>query len=192
MEFLDSDPTTTANLHPLAVNTPPVEAQETRRLLRLPLGHQDTGHQDTALVPLEQITEIIKLNLTDILPVPEMPRCVLGICNWRGEMLWLIDFNDIAGYPSAFLQPSETQQVIGMVVQMHQQMLGMAVPAVSDVEQHDLQQLQPAVPGLFSAHLLPLVLGILPESCDPVLNLHAITQCPLWKNYQGKGGAFSV
>lgn len=148
-----------------------------QRLLRISL-----NHQDNALLPLEQITEILQVNVTDVLSVPELPECVLGICNWRGEILWLVDLCQVSGYPSPFQQEPLPPSIFSVIVRVNQQAIGVGVPAVSEVELHDLKQLQPIVPGLVSPGLLPLVWGLLPECNDPVLNIKAIAEYPLWKN----------
>lgn len=151
------------------------------RLLRFPL-----GIQDSVLLPLEQIAEILQIDVTEILPIPEMPNCILGIGNWRGEMLWLLDFNNFVGYPSLLqLQPTSTAIAI-IVVQINHQSLGLAVQQVNDIELHDLQQLQAVPFGLFPPDLLPLIQGILPGCSDAVLDLQAIIHCPLWKKHQEK------
>jgi positive phototaxis protein PixI len=139
------------------------------------------GAQDSAIVPLEQITEILHIEIAKILPVPEMPSCVLGICNWQGEMLWIIDFCAFAGYSP--LQPDSASPFLAViVVQVNHYSVGIGVPEISDIEFHDLQRLQPVVPGLFPPGLLPLILGLLPEHNNVVLNLKAIADCPIWKN----------
>ncbi|HBL14065.1 MAG TPA: chemotaxis protein [Cyanobacteria bacterium UBA11162] len=193
--------TSLITLDPLSLEPLPPETGE--RLLRFPL-----GSKDTALLPLEQIAEIIRVNGGEILPVPEMPTCVLGICNWRGEMLWLIDLNHLMGYPSLSLQGSFSpmamviqvnHQLQGMgseewgvesgvddkLIPHNQQSLGLVVQHVNDIELHDLHQLQPAAPGLFPPRLLPFILGSLPGENSTVLDVNAIAQCPLWQIYRG-------
>ena len=150
-----------------------------QRLLRFPL-----GSEDSALLPLEQIVEIFKVNVGEILPVPEMPDRVLGICNWRGEMLWLIDLNHLVGCPSLFRQTPVLEPLVVMVVKVNGQSAGLVVAQVHDIELHDLQQLQPAAPGLFPPKLLPFVLGALRGGNGTVLNVTAITQFPLWQIHQ--------
>lgn len=166
------------------LNLDPLPPETGERLLRFPL-----GVKDTALLPLEQIAEIIRVNVGEILPVPEMPTCVLGICNWRGEMLWLIDLNYLLGYPSLLLPASAF--AIAMVIQFSAQVggdrkqpLGLVVHHVNDIELQDLQQLQPAAPGLFPPRLLPFILGSLPGDQGMVLDINAIANCPLWQIYQ--------
>lgn len=151
-----------------------------QRLLRFPL-----GQEDSALLPLEQIAEVLRINATEILPIPEMLNGVLGICNWRGEMIWLVDLNHLVGYSSPLVPDQEFISFMVIVVQMDDQAIGLAVQQVDDIELHDLHQLQPAIPGIFSPSLLPFVRGVLPEVKGAVLDAAAIIQCPLW---QQKGG----
>lgn len=155
----------------------PLPPKTQERLLRFPL-----GEQDSVLLPLNQITEILSVDLGEVLLIPEMPRCVLGICNWRGEMLWLIDLNDFVGY-SSLLQQEQLSSFTVIVIQSNQQAVGLAVPQVNEIELHDLQPLQPPPIGLFSPELLPLVQGILSGSSDAVLDLQSLIHCPLWKKH---------
>ncbi|WP_088894110.1 chemotaxis protein CheW [Leptolyngbya ohadii] len=173
----------------------PPETRE--RLLRFVL-----GNQDSVLLPLEQIIEVLKVEFSDVLPIPEMPRSVLGICYWRGEMLWLIDFNHFVSYSSPVQQGQCLSQFNVIVAETRgessqqansqqvnsqqansQQAIGLIVTQVQEIELHDLQQLQPAPIGLFSPDLLPLVQGILPGSGDAVLDLQSLMQCPIWKKH---------
>ncbi len=154
----------------------PMPPETQQRLLRFPL-----GLEDSALLPLEQITEIFRVNVADILPVPEMPDQILGICNWRGEMLWLIDLNHLVGCPPLFGQEPVLIPPMVMVVQVKGRSLGLVVRQVNDIELHDLQQLQPPSVGLFPPKLLPFVLGALRGGNGTVLDVTAISQYPLWQ-----------
>ena len=156
----------------------PLPTETCQRLLRFPL-----GLQDSALLPLEQIAEILRVNLAEILPVPEMPDCVLGICNWRGEMLWLVDLNHLVGFVPISLAATSP---IAMVVQVNDQPVGLVVQQVNDIELHELEKLQPAAAGLFPPKLLPFVLGTLPGGSGTVLDVTAITQSPLWQIHRGR------
>jgi len=165
---------TLTNLDPL--NLEPLPPENRQRLLRFSL-----GVEESALLPLEEIAEILRLNTAAILPVPEMPSCVLGICNWRGKMLWLVDLNHLIGSEPLSFQRAVPGSPVAMVVEVNDQSLGLVVQQVNDIELHELQQLQPAAPGLFPARLLPFVLGALPGDNGTVLDVKAITQYPLWQ-----------
>ncbi len=172
---------TATSLDLLTLDDDPLPPETRQRLLRFPL-----GLEDSALLPLEQITEILRLNVTEILPVPEMPSCVLGIGNWRGEMLWLVDLNHLVGYRSLSSVRQVSASPVAMVVQVNDQAVGLVVQQVNDIELHELQQLQPAAAGLFPPKLLPFVLGALPGGNGAVLDVTAIAQSPLWQIHQGR------
>ncbi|HEY9644097.1 MAG TPA: chemotaxis protein CheW [Coleofasciculaceae cyanobacterium] len=161
----------------------PGSADASQQFLRFSVGH------DTALLPLEQITEILQINVMTILPVPETSSCVWGVCNWQGKLLWLVDLDALLGYSPQLQQEPFFQQepivLMVMVVQLNQQTLGLGVQQVGDIEFHPLQKLQPPTPGLFPPKLQPFVLGALPECKGAVLNVTAIVQCPLWQTYPG-------
>ncbi len=161
------------------LNLDPLTPETRVRLLRFPL-----GKQDNILLPLEQITEIIRVNVPDILLVPEMPSCILGIGNWRSEMLWLVDLNQLFGYPPLSEQGQVSVSPVAIVVEVNNQSVGLVVSEVNDIELQELEQLQPATPGLFRQSLLPFLLGYLPGNGGPVLDVTAITKCPLWQTHQ--------
>ncbi len=48
-----------------------------------------------AIVPTQHLTEVLTLNAQQIVPIPDLDRSVMGVCNWRGEVLWLVDLNVI-------------------------------------------------------------------------------------------------
>ncbi|NEO15994.1 MULTISPECIES: chemotaxis protein CheW [Moorena] len=161
------------------LNLDPLTPETRVRLLRFPL-----GKDDSVLLPLEQITEIIRVNLPEVLLVPEMPSCILGIGNWRSEMLWLVDLNQLVGYPPLSKLGQVSVSPVAIVVQVNDQSLGLVVSHVNDIELHELEQLQPPTPGLFPPKLLPFLLGYLPGDGGAVLDVMAITQCPLWQTHQ--------
>jgi positive phototaxis protein PixI len=157
------------DLDPLGLN-PLLPERNLSKLLRFPI-----GSQNSALLPLERVAEVMKINRGDILPIPEMPNCILGIWNWRGEMLWLIELNHLISYAAPVIA-----NPMAIVIQGNRQALGLIVERVDDVESHDLEQLQKVVTGLFPRSLLPFVLGVLPGD-NLVLDVTAIIQSHLWQ-----------
>lgn len=137
------------------------------------------GLRESALFPLADIAEILKLEAAEILPVPDLPDCILGICNWRGTMLWLADLNLMLGYPTLGQRGPEMASWFVIVVDVEDQALGLVVSQVSDVELHALQPLQPEISSLFPPNLIPFILGVLPKTCDPVLSAATIIRCCL-------------
>lgn len=156
-------------------------ADTRQQVLRFALG------SDSALLPLAQITEIFRVDVMQILPVPETPNSVLGVCNWRGEMLWLVDLDSLAGYPSLVKTQQEQESIalMVMVMQINDQTIGLGVRQVYEIEHHELQNLKPATLGLFPPRLQPFVLGVIPGCRGAVLDITAIMQRPLWQNLSG-------
>ena len=135
--------------------------------------------ESTALLPVDGIAAVISIAVAEILPVPPMPGCVLGIYNWQGEMLWLVDLVHQVGFPSTLRRGNLSTTVMAIVVQVDGQSLGLVVPQVYDIESHDPQQLQPASTALFPQKLLPFVQGYLTCDRSTVLDVAAILQDPL-------------
>lgn len=141
-----------------------------QRLLSFPI-----GTFGNSLISLEQITEIMRINLDDILSVPDTPSSVLGAYNWRGEMLWLIDLEHIIGGTSLYEQIPLSQQPIVIVLQVDNYCFGMVVKSVNEIELHDIRQILPAKIGSFSPQLLPFIAGYLPKG-STVFNPKAVVQ----------------
>lgn len=147
-----------------------VSAEDNRqRLLSFPI-----GKYRNSLILLEQITEIFRVNLDEILSVPETPSSILGAYNWRGDMLWLIDLEHLIGGASLFELIPLSKSPTAIVLQVDNYYFGLVVKSVNEIELHDLKQMLPARPGLFPAQLLPFVTGYLPNG-STVLNPQAVT-----------------
>ena len=108
--------------------TPP-KADNRKRFLRFSL-----SHEHDALLPLEHIIEVMQLPRKDILPVPDMPRCILGICSWQGEILWLVDLNHLVGCKSLYQQTHLSKTSSAVVVRHNGITLGLVVEKVIDID----------------------------------------------------------
>ncbi|GBF83604.1 chemotaxis signal transduction protein [Aphanothece sacrum FPU3] len=54
----------------------------------------------TLMLPVAQLTEVLTVPLGQIVPIPHMPPWVMGIYNWRGEILWMVDLGHLLGLNS--------------------------------------------------------------------------------------------
>lgn len=52
------------------------------------------------MLPLKQITSVLKISYGQIIPIPEMAPWVMGVYNWRGEIVWMIDLGHLVGLTS--------------------------------------------------------------------------------------------
>ena len=174
MELLDSLAKTSS---PRLSAVPPSSQQ---KFLRCRLGSQDSG-----LVALIYVAEVRQIVVAEILPVPAMPECVLGICNWRGKMLWLVDLNLFLDYPPLVTSEIASIPLMAIVMQIEGQSMGLVVSQVQDIEWHDPSQIQPATASLFAAKTLPFLQGYLPDADAVVLDPEAIARCPMWQLHRG-------
>ena len=167
------------NKDPLGLTPLPTENRQ--RYLRFML-----SRKNEALIPLSEILEVKHLALEDILPVPNMPSCVSGVCSWQGETLWLVDLNNMVG-DRPLLQQSISQQSLPIasftviVIQTQWKSLGLVVEQVSDVDLFDESNIHQA-PGLCPAALEPYVLGYCPEHKGIILNVAKLVNSPLWRS----------
>ena len=44
-----------------------------------------------------RVTEIINMQLDLVVPIPHLPPAVIGVYNWRGEILWVVDLSRLLG-----------------------------------------------------------------------------------------------
>ncbi|MEB3356299.1 MAG: chemotaxis protein CheW [Synechococcales bacterium] len=145
-------------------------AESEQRLLRF-----DLGNQQVALIPLNQIQEVVQVTPLDILPVPQMPGCVIGVCNHRGRVLWLVDCNQQLGLPSALLEQRPDALTV-VVVQQETSRLGLVISRVIGIETYSEDQILPPDGERFSPRLQPFLGGCLAHSTSPILSVAALVQ----------------
>lgn len=130
--------------------------------------------ENTALIKVADTVAIFQVSPAEILPVPQMPSCVLGIYNWRSEMLWTIDLAHLLGLPLLF--PSSNAMVV--VIEVDSQYLGLVVAEVIDIEWYDPGEILTPSAKLFTTELLPFMQGYIGDG-SIVLDPVAIAQSPL-------------
>lgn len=141
------------------------------------------GVKDTAIIPLQHVTEILPVSLNEVCSVPQMPSCVIGIYNWRGEMLWLIDLEEMLGYLPYSQGSSFVSKLMAIIVEKEGKSLGFLVRQIIDIEEFNLTQMKPPSPELVSQDVAPFLQGYFINSSEEmIINLDAgaILKSPLW------------
>lgn len=126
-----------------------------------------------ALLPLKDIAEVHQLSTLDILPVPEISRSMLGVCNWRGEILWLTDLNALVGNSPLWHQAPLLAEPVAIVVQLAQTKLGLVVERVDDIERIEPQSIHQNT-DLYSPTWASYVAGYIADHSGIVLDVAAI------------------
>ena len=127
---------------------------ELQRFLRFKL-----GGNELCLLPTEGVVQVLQIEIEDILPVPQMPACVMGVYNWRGDMLWLVDFQHLVGLQPLLSEDVNLTKGMTIVVKLNNKLMGLMVDKVEDIEERDRQQMQLLAAGLFSSELLEFLQG---------------------------------
>ena len=104
-----------------------------------------------ALLPTRQLAEIVNLETTDIIPIPEMPAAVAGVCSWQGDILWVVDLSYWIGSHSILTESNLASNCSLLKVKCQGGHLGLLVHQVGQLQSCDLQDIQPMKPGLPSA-----------------------------------------
>ncbi len=152
------------------------DSKQIRKFLQFQLGTNEKSYQsaargDIALLDAEVVTEVITISAEDILPVPQMFYCVLGIYSWRSEMLWIVDLENLLGYPPPLSKEATNRELLVMVVQFQGQSIGLVVSGIDNLIELDLQQFKPSSPELFSEDVLPFLHGYFTSQNNDIVML---------------------
>jgi positive phototaxis protein PixI len=142
------------------------------------------GLNDTAVIALQHITEVLQISLTEICGVPQMPNCVLGIYNWRGEMLWLVDLESMLGYPPLLQASDSLAKIMGVILEINGKYLGLLVRQLIDIEWLDNKEIKAPSTELFYPAMTPFLQGYFIHAAEEImfnLDAMAIMQAPLWE-----------
>ena len=83
---------------------------------------------EVAILPTQKLTEVLTLTPQQIVPIAGLDPSVMGVCNWRGEVLWLVDLNLVLnGKP---LPPLEGNHYSAILIHHNGQALGVVVSQI--------------------------------------------------------------
>ncbi len=152
---------TTPPALPAAASTP--MTSERVQLMRLFL-----GSDIPALLPVAQLAAVLSIPTGFVLPIPHLPPAILGIYNWRGEILWLVDLGQLLGFAPVqrslpnhsvlVLQQSQSLPSPGATRQPPEKKLGLIVDRVEDVVWLEPMAIQVPLPTT-APELLPFLRG---------------------------------
>jgi positive phototaxis protein PixI len=93
-------------------------------------------------------TELIDIPIERVVPIPHLPLAVLGVYNWRGEVLWVVDLAVLLGVNEQQLDPDRriapTIVVKSLDPSGETKTLGLVVDEIADIEWCELATCPPA------------------------------------------------
>ena len=131
-------------------------------------------------------TRVKQVSLSEICAVPQLPNSVLGIYNWRGEMLWLVDLEEMLGYTALSKNLKNISRMMAIILENDGQYMGLLVRQLMDIEWLDITEMKEPYPELFSAKLSSFLQGYFINKSEEILfNLDAlkIIDARMWKTH---------
>lgn len=95
-----------------------------------------------ALILTAQLGEVLSLEASQVVPIFDQPEAVMGICNHRGEVLWIVDLPALLGLETLFAQNCR-QHLSVMVIHQMQSHVGVAVRQVGQLILCPATRIQP-------------------------------------------------
>ena len=104
-----------------------------------------------ALMEIDLVTELVNIPSDRIVPMPHLPPAVMGIYNWRGEILWIVNLATLIGAnrPAARIRSLQPTIILGSGVTPEdrlQKTVGLVVDELDEIEWFDLNPIQSPVP----------------------------------------------
>jgi twitching motility protein PilI len=57
----------------------------------------ELGPQIQVALPLDSMVEVLKITPDQICAIPGVDQSLLGVMNWRGQLLWMVNLGDLLG-----------------------------------------------------------------------------------------------
>jgi positive phototaxis protein PixI len=138
-------------------------SETSEQFLRLSLSNMEV------LLPVRQLTEVLNISLGQIIPIPHMPAWVMGVYNWRGEILWMVDLGHLCGLTPWYQQATYGSAHAAVVLQIRQyetpsspaknKTIGLVVRHIGEIEQCNPSTIQALPPSSAPRELAPLLRG---------------------------------
>jgi positive phototaxis protein PixI len=123
----------------------------------------------TAMLPVNQMTEVLNIALDGIVPIPHMPSWTMGVYNWRGEVLWLVDLGHLVGLTPIYQERNSRSYYSAIVIHHHhihqeqksiaRKTIGLIVDRVEDMEWCNPDWIQSSLETKVNAQLVPFLRG---------------------------------
>jgi positive phototaxis protein PixI len=104
-----------------------------------------------AAIEIDLVTELVNIPSDRIVPMPHLPPAVMGVYNWRGEILWIVDLSKLLGAKNFVRRDRSLQPTIilasGEITGDRQpKIVGLVVDEIAEIEWLDLDLIQSPMP----------------------------------------------
>jgi chemotaxis signal transduction protein len=106
--------------------------------LAMTIGQSGSGSEPMAACARQGATELIEIPSDRVVPIPHLPLAVLGVYNWRGEVLWVVDLAVLLGANGHLFDRQQrsypTIVVKALDLSGELKTLGLVVDEIADIE----------------------------------------------------------
>jgi positive phototaxis protein PixI len=122
----------------------------------------------TLLLPVQQLTEVLTIPIGTIVPIPHLPPWVMGVYNWRGKILWMLDLGHLLGLIPWHQQQINSENYTAIVLESannsdsestEKKVLGAIVNRIEEIEWCSVSKLQSPPANTVNSSLLPFLQG---------------------------------
>lgn len=85
-----------------------------------------------AVISTESVSEVLSIESSNIIPLPDIAYTVMGIYNHRGSILWVIDLPCLMGLKPLYISGYRHHFSV-LLMRSHQQIMGFGVPKVGQI-----------------------------------------------------------
>ncbi len=136
-----------------------------------------------AMLPVQQMTEVLTIPIASVVPIPQMPAEVMGVYNWRGEILWIVDLGHLIGLTPLHQQATSRSNYTAVVIHSTGQAsdknqssqktgrktLGLLVNRLEDMEWCNPDEIQSPPLSAVTPQLVPFLRGYWLKSNGEIL-----------------------
>jgi positive phototaxis protein PixI len=133
------------------------------------------------MISLSEIAAVLKIPFGQIIAIPEMPSWVIGVYNWRGEVVWMIDLGQLLGFTPWYQQSVVASNHKAVVIHPSNQdrksrtsgdLVGLIVSDVNDIEWCNTNDLYSPPASAVTPDLAPFLRGYwVKESGDIIVTI---------------------
>lgn len=99
-----------------------------------------------ALLPTHQLLEIVKVNLSQITAIAGLDKSIMGIYNWRGDVIWVVDLASLLGckplYAQGYAQEKFQDKCHIIFLRSQDNVIGLAVSHIGQMMRCDVAKIQ--------------------------------------------------
>ncbi len=95
------------------------------------------------MLPTSHLIEALTIGASQVVPIPDASDSVMGVFNWRGEVLWLIDLGHLLGDARIFSGSSQPGNLSVIVMRINESTLGLVVDHVTEMLWCDSSNISP-------------------------------------------------